>query len=103
MNEFECKHECKSNCCSFLILDKVMYIEDKLDLQYLELHNIETKEIEHDKIKQVFFKIPLKCKWFKNGKCFNYKNRPYSCKVGHGNNEPFKIKGCNYGNDISLL
>lgn len=103
MKEFSCKNECGSNCCDFTIIDKIVLLNHNVDIEYLELHNIEVKEIIFGNFKKIFFKIPLKCKWFKNGKCFNYKNRPFSCKVGHGNNEPFKIEGCGYGNDLSVL
>jgi Fe-S-cluster containining protein len=96
---FSCNVECNSNCCSFTILRSFHAIDEKIDKKYFDLHKIEFKQEIKDKVKIVYFKIPIKCKWFKNNKCVDYENRPYSCKVGHGNNKPFQIEGCTYGND----
>ena len=88
MKEFQCKQECESNCCSFTVVKLKMKWNEKVDMEYLQLHELEFRD--------GFLKIPIKCKWLKNNKCINYENRPYVCKVSDGSAGPFKIEGCPY-------
>ena len=102
MKEFSCNCECGSNCCEYLILDKTFPKNEKLDIKYLTLRGIEIKEIMQEQDKKVYFKIPIKCEWF-DSQCTHYDDRPISCRVGHGNNKPFAIEGCSYGNAVPIL
>jgi len=96
---FECKQECQSNCCEFVVLNCITATNDNIDKQYLDLRNIEFSEKKlNEQIKQVYFKIPITCKWLKENKCINYKDRPLACKLNGGGSldSPFKINNCPY-------
>ncbi len=46
--EFECKQECETDCCSFTVIKSLVHRDITPDEKYLELHNIEVKEVEPD-------------------------------------------------------